>query len=139
MPTESPSSRPSPLQRAARASPPRSSPFGPYRSIIRVLVIPVIAVTGVFIYSGLRDRFFLPECDSERARKTLSEVLDQLQLQPTRYEPIKTVSNTKEAIVCNAVMPLPDGGSVTVDYSFYWQGDKANMRYSISRKAPGSS
>jgi hypothetical protein len=38
-------------------------------------------------------------------------------------------------VVCNAVLPLPDGANVAIDYSFYWQGDKANMKYSVSRKA----
>jgi hypothetical protein len=36
-------------------------------------------------------------------------------------------------------MPLPGGGSVVADYSFYWQGNKANMRYSIRREPAQSS
>jgi hypothetical protein len=35
-------------------------------------------------------------------------------------------------------LPLPDGGSVAVDYSFYWQGSQANMKYSVARKTPNS-
>jgi hypothetical protein len=35
------------------------------------------------------------------------------------------------------VLPLPDGASVAADFTFYWQGDKANMKYSVARKAPG--
>ena len=91
---------------------------------------------AVLLYRGLRDRFVLPECDSERAKQTLAEVLKQLQLEPTRYEPIKTVSTSKDQVVCNAVLPLPDGGNVVADYTFYWQGSTADMRYSISRKRP---
>jgi hypothetical protein len=52
-----------------------------------------------------------------------------------RYAPIKTISSTKDKVVCNAVMPLPDGATVVADYTFSWQGGKANMRYSI-RRAP---
>jgi hypothetical protein len=37
------------------------------------------------------------------------------------------------------VMPLPGGGNVVADYSFYWQGSKANMRYSIHREPAKSS
>jgi hypothetical protein len=37
-----------------------------------------------------------PECNSDRARKSLAEVLKELKYEPTKYEPIKTVSATKD-------------------------------------------
>jgi hypothetical protein len=125
--------------RARRWSAPSPSPVRPYRFALRIIGIPAVAVAGVLIYSGLRDHFVLPECDSERAKHTLSDILNQLKIAPVRYEPIKTVSSSKEQIVCSAVLPLPDGGNVAVDYSFYWEGNKANMKYSISRKPAQSS
>ena len=102
----------------------------------RLIGIPIIAVAAVFIYRGLRDHFVLPECDSERAKQTLAEIFKQLKFEPLRYEPIKTISTSKDEVVCNAVLPLPDGASVVADYTFYWQGNKANMKYSIHRQAP---
>ncbi len=126
-----PSSTPS---RAARSPLSKNN-----RLALRLLALPAIGVAAVLIFNGLRDRFALSECDSETAKHTLSDVLKQLKYEPLRYEPIKTVSSSKETVVCNAVLPLPDGATVIVDYSFYWQGDKANMKYSVSRKAPGSS
>ena len=133
---------PPPL-RARRWTPPpsvagRSPPRKSYRFVLRLLGIPILAVAGVFIYSGIRDRLVLPECDSDRAKKSLAEVLKELNYAPTKYEPITTVSTTKDQVVCNAVLPLPDGSSVTADFTFYWQGDKANMKYSVARKASGS-
>jgi hypothetical protein len=126
---------PQPPIRARRWSRPRSlSLNSPYRLAFRLLGIPALAVAGVLLYSGVRDRFVLPQCDSERAKRTLSDILEQLKLVPVRYEPIKTVSTSKEQIVCNALLPLADGGSVAVDYTFYWQGSSANMKYSISKK-----
>ena len=115
-----------------------SSSRPPYRFALRILVIPVIAVAGVFIYSGVRNRIVLPECDSDRAKKSLAEVLQQFKYEPTTYAPIKTVSATKDQVVCSAVLPLPDGSSVAADFTFYWQGDKANMKYSVARKTSGS-
>jgi hypothetical protein len=133
---------PPPL-RARRWTPPpsvagRSAPRKSYRLVLRLLGIPILAVAGVFIYSGIRDRLALPECDSDRARKSLAEVLKELNYAPTKYEPITTVSATKDQVVCNAVLPLPDGSSVVADFTFYWQGDKANMKYSVARKTSGS-
>jgi hypothetical protein len=137
MPDESPPKPPSPI-RARRWSrlPSSSPPARPYRFALRLIGIPAAAVAGVLIYRGLHDHFVLPECDSERAKHTLSDVLKQLQLEPTRYEPITTVSSTKDQVVCKAVLPLPDGANVAVDYTFYWEGGNADMKYSIARKSP---
>jgi hypothetical protein len=114
-----------------------SSSRPPYRFALRILVIPVIAVAGVFIYSGVRNRIVLPECDSDRAKKSLAEVLQQFKYEPTTYAPIKTVSTTKDQVVCSAVLPLPDGSSVAADFTFYWQGDTASMKYSVARRSSG--
>jgi len=113
------------------AQPPR----GKQRQVFRILGLPILVVAGVLLYNGLHDRMVLPPCDSGRARQSLSDVLKQLKLEPLRYEPIKTMSSSKEEIVCNAVLPLPDGASVVADFTFYWQGGKADMKYSISRRA----
>jgi hypothetical protein len=109
------------------------------RLALRLIAVPLIVVIAALLYYGLRDRFFLPECDSERAKQTLADVLKQLKLEPVRYEPITTVSRSKTQIVCNATLPLPDGGSVAIDYSFYWQGSQANMKYSVARRSDGNS
>ena len=132
---------PPPL-RARRWTPPpsvaeRPPPRKSYRFVLRLLGIPILAVAGVFIYSGIRDRLVLPECDSDRAKKSLAQVLKELNYAPTKYEPITTVSTTKDQVVCNAVLPLPDGSSIAADFTFYWQGDKANMKYSVARKTSG--
>jgi hypothetical protein len=136
MADESSPKQSSPIRARRWSRPPSSSsPRRPYRFALRLIGIPAAAVAGVLIYRGLRDHFVLPECDSERAKHTLSDVLKQLQLEPTRYEPITTVSSTQAQVVCKALLPLSDGANVTVDYTFYWEGSNANMKYSISRKS----
>ena len=137
MTENSPPKPPKPI-RARRWSGSASPPARPrpYRMAMRLIGIPAAAVAGVLIYRGVRDRLVLPECDSGRAKHSLADVLKQLQLEPTQYEPIKTVSTSKDQVVCNAVLPLPGGGSVVADYTFYWQGSSADMKYSISRKRP---
>jgi len=129
-----PPKRPAPI-RARRWSGPQRAPYTPYRLIVRVIGIPIVAVLGVLLYRGVHDRFFLPACDSDAAKRTLAQVLEQLKLEPVRYAPIKTITSSRDKVVCNATMPLPGGGSVVADYTFYWQGDKASMRYSIRREA----
>jgi hypothetical protein len=134
---------PPPL-RARRWTPPpsaggTSSPRKSYRFVLRLLGIPIVAVIGVFIYSGIRNRIVLPECDSDRAKKSVADVLQQFKYEPTKFDPIKTVSTTKDQVVCSAVLPLPDGGYVAADFTFYWDGDKANMKYSVARKATDDS
>jgi hypothetical protein len=126
-------------RRVSRWTPPPSPRNNPYRLVFRLVGIPIIAVAAVVLYRGLHDRFVLPACDSATAKQTLAKVLEELKLEPVRYAPIKTVSTSKTEVVCNAVMPLPGGGNVVADYSFYWQGSKANMRYSIHREPAQSS
>ncbi|MGC1778176.1 MAG: hypothetical protein WBB34_09520 [Xanthobacteraceae bacterium] len=135
MPDDSPLKSPAPI-RARRWSGRSSSPQRPrpYRFALRLIGIPAAAVAAVLVYRGVRDRFVLPACDSDRAKHSLADVLKQLRMEPTRYEPIKTVSSTKDQIVCNAELPLPDGGSVATDFTFYWEGGAAHMKYSVSRK-----
>jgi hypothetical protein len=134
----SPQNSSSAAETAAGATPaPRRARLS--RLALRLGAVVIIVVAAALMYRGLRDRFFLPECDSDRAKRTLADVLKQLRLEPVRYEPIKTVSSSKTQIVCNASLPLPDGGNVVIDYSFYWQGSQADMRYSVSRRPAGSS
>jgi hypothetical protein len=120
-------------RRVSRWTPP-SPRNSPYRFVFRLVGIPLIAVAAFLLYRGLRSGFVLPECDSDTAIQTLKPVLKELKLEPAEYAPMKTVSSSKTEVVCNAVMPLADGGNVVVDYSFYWQGSKANMRYSVHRE-----
>jgi hypothetical protein len=139
MADESSPKQPTPI-RARRWSRPSSSSSGgrprPYRFALRLIGIPAVAVAAVLIYRGLRDHFVLPECDSDRAKHSLSDILKELRLEPTSYEPITTVSSDKDQVVCSALLPLPDGARVAVDYKFYRQGDTVSMRYSVSRQAP---
>jgi len=111
----------------------------PYRLALRLIGIPAAAIAGVLIYRGLRDHFELPACDSDRAKHTLSDILKELRLEPTRYQPIKTVSSTKDEVVCNAVLPLAGGGNVVADFTFYWQAGTAHMKYSVTRQPAKSS
>jgi hypothetical protein len=138
--SDDPSTKPSePIRARPWKRPPSPPPRpGPYRFAFRLIGIPAAAVAGVLIYSGLRDHFVLPACDSERARHTLADVLKQLKLEPARYEPIKTVSSSKDQVICNAVLPLPDGAAAAVEYTFYWEGGTAQMKYSVARKAAES-
>jgi len=138
MSEDSSSKTPAPIRARRWSPPPSSSTRGrprPYRFVLRLIGIPAAAVAGVLIYSGLRDHLVLPECDSASAKHTLTDVLTAMGLAPTRFDPLKTVSTGKEEVVCNAVLPLPGGGSVVADYTFYWEGGKASMKYSITRKS----
>jgi hypothetical protein len=131
--------KPRASQGSARWSAARLSAGTSNRLLFRLIGIPAVAVAGVLLYRGLQERFVLPECDSSRAKQTLADVLKQLKVEPRLDEPIKTISSSKDQVVCNVVLPLLDGGHLNIDYTFFWQGNTADMRYSISRKPPQSS
>jgi len=139
MAAEDPKPKPRTPTRSTQWSATRLSAGTSNRLLFRLIGIPAVAFAGVLLYRGLQERFVLPECDSGRAKQTLSDVLKQLKVEPLRDEPIKTISSKKDQVTCNVVLPLSDGGTLNIDYSFFWQGNTADMRYSISRKPAPSS
>jgi hypothetical protein len=110
------------------------------RLILRLLALPAVAIAAyvMFNYGGLRDYVELPQCDSDHAKKWLGQALDPFKFGPTRYESIKTIASSKQEVVCNAVLTLPNGYNIAIDYSFYWSGSKVNMRYSVPLTGSGS-
>ena len=34
-------------------------------------------------------------------------------------------------------LPMPDGGTLVADYSFFWQDRTAKIKYNLSRLPPG--
>jgi hypothetical protein len=130
-------SKPSTPIRARPWKRPPSEPARPrpYRFALRLIGIPAAAIAGVYLYQGVRAHLFLPECDSDTARHTLADVLKQYRFEPRRFEPIKTVSSSNDEIVCNAVLPLSDGRNIAIDYTFYWQGSTASMKYAVTPPA----
>jgi hypothetical protein len=114
------------------------SPRNTKRLALRLALVPLLAIGGVLIFQGLRDRLTLPDCDSGRAKQTLSDILKEFKYEPLRDQPIKTISTSKEQVVCNAVLAEPDGSTIVIDYRFYWQAGTATVQYSISRRAAAS-
>jgi hypothetical protein len=102
--------------------------------LFRFIGIPAVAFAGVLIWRGLQERLTLPECDSSRAKSTLSDVFNQLKVAPLRDEPIKTIASRKDQVECSVALPVSDGGTLNIDYTFFWQGSAAQMKYSISRR-----
>ena len=110
------------------------------RLLLRLLVLPILAA-GVFLlfkYSGLRDYLELPQCDSDHGKEWLSQALQPFKFNATGYTSIKTISSSKQEVACNAVLALPNGSNIAIDYSFYWSGNKVNMRYSVPLTGSGN-
>jgi hypothetical protein len=108
------------------------------RLIFRIIALPILAAAAFLLFNGLRDYLELPQCDSDHAKEWLGQALRPFNFGPLRYESIKTISNSKQEVACNAVLALPNGSNIAVDYSFYWSGNKVNMRYSVPLTGSGS-
>jgi hypothetical protein len=101
-----------------------------------IVSIALVVVGLVQIYGGIQSIFFLPDCDSKDAKDRLSNAFKEHNYAPLRYDSIKTVSTSKDEVVCNAVLPLPDGANLIADYTYYWEGKSSMLKYSIHRKMP---
>jgi hypothetical protein len=130
-------STPPPLRTRTKATPPAS---GRRRLILRLLAFPAVAVAVyvVFKYGGLRDYLELPQCDSDHAKEWLGQALQPFNFGAPHYESVKTISSSKQEVVCDATLAFPNGSNITVDYSFYWHGSKVNMKYSVPLTGSGS-
>jgi hypothetical protein len=121
------------------AAPPAAAPSKSkkiYGWAITAGAVVIMIAGGVQVYEAVRENFVLPECDSKRAKDTLSNVFKEHKFEPLRYESVKTVSANDQEIVCNAVLPLPDGVNLVADYTFFWEGNTARIKYSLVRRAP---
>jgi hypothetical protein len=124
-----------PLRRRSSKTPPANRRR---RWIVRLLALPILAGAAFLLFNGLRDYVELPKCDSDHAKEWLGQALQPFNFGPPHYESIKTVSSSKQDVVCNAVLALPNGSNIAVDYSFYWSGNKVNMRYAVPLTGSGS-
>jgi hypothetical protein len=108
------------------------------RLIFRLLALPILAALVFLLFNGLRDYLQLPKCDSDHAKEWLGEALQSFKFDTAHAESIKTIASSKQEVVCSADLSLPSGSKVTVDYSFYWSGNKVNMKYSVPLTGSGS-
>jgi hypothetical protein len=91
-------------------------------------VLVLLMVVGIVMQIGE-----LPGCDSKNARDTMSNVFQEQKLSLTKYNEIKTVSSSKDEVVCQASLAIKGGGTLIADYTFYWDDSKPKVRYSLSR------
>jgi hypothetical protein len=112
----------------------------PRSKLVRVLSgiagLIAIAVGASQLYSVYKSFNVLPECDSKSAKDTMAGIYKEHNFEPGDYTSIQTVSSDKDHVVCNAVLPLPDGVNLIADYDFFWEGSTVKVKYSMHRKAP---
>lgn len=118
---------------APAAKPPRSKFF---RWTMGIIGAVVVVIGAAQVYSAIQSFFTLPACDSQRAKDSLSGAFKEHKFEPLRYETIQTISTSPDEVVCNAVLPLPDGVNLVADYTFFWQDKSARIKYTLRRRAP---
>jgi hypothetical protein len=128
-------SAPVPSRRRSNAS---ARANGRRRLIFRLAALPILAGAAFLLFNGLRDYLELPKCDSDHAKAWLDQAMQPFNFGPPHYESIKTISSSKQEVVCNAELALPNGSNIAVDYSFYWSSGKVNMKYSVPLTGSGS-
>ena len=117
-----------------------SEPTAPAKPVGKWAKFRKIVIVGAFGFAALlwiATQFFnaatLPGCDTKRARDTLSDVFQANKVSTTRYNEIKTLSETKDEVRCNASLALNDGGTLKAEYRFFWKDSKAQIDYKLSR------
>ncbi|MBV9637179.1 MAG: hypothetical protein JOZ40_21345, partial [Methylobacteriaceae bacterium] len=52
--------------------------------------------------------------------------------EPDGLYQVKTVSEANDKVVCQADLAMPDKGTIHVEYEFFWEGPKREIKYSIT-------
>lgn len=118
---------------SAEAAPPAASPSR-WQRFIRIasyVIAGLSVLLTLIIWWGNSNT--LPQCDSKRAKDTLSNVFKAQKLSPTRYDEIKTLAKSDDEVHCSATLPLSEGGNIRVDYRFFWDDSVAKIEYRLTR------
>jgi hypothetical protein len=115
-------------QPAAPAQPKR------WAKLQRIVILGVGAI-AVLLYGStfVVNLFTLPGCDSKRARDTLSDVFKANKVSASGYDEVKTIADNKDEIRCRATLSLREGGKLTADYRFFWDGSSPKIEYKLIR------
>ena len=88
----------------------------------RALSIATVVVVSVVTLAQIIEHVTLPDCDSERASKSLIGLAKDIDVSVTKLSEIKTLPGGQDETQCSARADLPDGLSILFVYSFFWDG-----------------
>jgi hypothetical protein len=92
----------------------------------------IVAVAGmVTVVAQLVERNSLPACDSDSARRTLTEVFREREIGAGAIDQIATVSSTDQEVSCRARVAATAGGYLAAEYRFIWNESTPQMRYTV--------
>jgi hypothetical protein len=98
--------------------------------------IALIIIVGLIMIANYITKDDLPGCDSNDAKSSLSDIFKSKNIQATRYNEIKTVSTSKEEILCTASLTLQDASLLEIDYRFYFEDKTKKIQITAARDKP---
>jgi hypothetical protein len=102
--------------------------------IVQLVAGLVVTVVGALVLIGnLMTRNDLPDCDSTRAKDTLSDIFKKNEVNAARYDEIKRLTKADDEVTCHAKLTLRDGGKLEIDYKLLREG--ADMTLRITRSS----
>jgi hypothetical protein len=134
-PPAAPSAAPTPPIPPTETPPARSPAMRWTQIVVGIALLVVFAVIVVGKYITRND---LPACDSTDAKDSLSDIFKAKNVDAKRYNEIKTVSTTKEEVLCNASLTLQDDSVLEIDYRFFFEGDTKKVQITAAREKPKS-
>ena len=78
----------------------------------------------------------LPGCDSSGAKSGLSDIFQSKNVEATKYNEIKSKSESKAENLCYASLTLKDGSVLEIDYKLYFEDKSPKVLITAARDAP---
>jgi len=123
----------------APAAPEPAKPPARNRILHWVRIVIAVVILGNFAIYAINKfvtRNDLSGCDSEEAKNGLSDVFTSKSVQAKRYNEIKTVSTSKEEVLCTASLTLEDESILEIDYRLYFENKGQMVQITAAREKP---
>lgn len=124
---------------------PAAAPQGPFKSrtgnrvfkwISGAIAVAAVIVAVLTFAGNMLENGQLPECDSDRARDTLSDVFQANSIEATGYDKISTEKSGEEETTCTAVLSLKGGDKLDVGYRFFFKDKKPSYEITTWNRRP---
>jgi hypothetical protein len=119
-------------------TPPITARSPAVRRIPILVAIALLVIAALIAAANYITRNDLPKCDSRNAKDSLSDIFQAKNIDAKRYNEIKTVSTTKEEVLCNATLTLQDDSVLEIDYRFFFEGGTKKVQITAAREKPKS-
>lgn len=123
-----------------KSLPPADAAAAPVRNfswwVSRIVPAVLAVIFGLIFIAKIATWNDLPECDSRKAKDTLSDIFKRNNVNASQYNEIKKTATKHDELSCSASLALQAGGNLDLDYRIFRDGDGFKLEITRSQTRP---